>query len=319
MSRWFEIRVAVSPEGADALSNFLMEQGSCGLESCGSDEVGRADETVVLRAYFERREDRTAEELFTIVRRYVDALGALKAVVQAQVSVHDVEEADWEAGWRAHFGIVRVGKRIVVRPSWVPYEAQPDEAPYASKIVLVIDPKMAFGVGTHPTTQLCLMALEERVKSGDAILDVGTGTGILAIAAAKLGAKRVVGVDVDEDAVRNARENVRLNGVEDRVRIEQGTMNEVVGDSVAYGCRFSRSRFQASKFDVIAANIRFDVLSSMVESIGRALTPDGIALFSGLLVHEERAFADRLSEAGFRVSGTDRIGEWIAFRAKREG
>ena len=307
MSRWFEIRVAVSPKGADALSSFLMEQGSCGLESCSSDEVGRADETVVLRAYFERREDRTAEELFTIVRRYVDVLGALREVIQAQVSVHDVEEADWEAGWRAHFGIVRVGKRIVVRPSWVPYEERPDE------FVLIIDPKMAFGVGTHPTTQLCLRVLEERVESGDAVLDVGTGTGILAIAAAKLGAKRVVGVDVDKDAVRNARENVRLNGVEDRVRIEQGTMNGTVGYSVAYGCRF------ASKFDVIAANIRSNVLSSMIESIGRALTPDGIALFSGLLVHEERAFADRLSEAGFRVSGTDRMGEWIAFRAKRQG
>jgi len=295
MSRWFEIRVAVSAKGADALSNFLMEQGSCGLESCGSDEVGRADEAVVLRAYFERREDRTAEELFTIVRRYVDALGALKAVVQARVSVHEVEEADWEACWRAHFGIVRVGTRIVVRPSWVSYEARPDE------IVLAIDPKMAFGVGTHPTTRLGLIALEEQIEPGDAALDVGTGTGILAIAAAKFGAERVVGVDVDEDAVRNARENVRLNGAEDRVRIEQGTIDAAVGDA----------------FNVIAANIRFDVLSSMLDSIARAVIPDGMALFSGLLVQEERAFADRLREADFRISGTDRLGEWIAFRTIR--
>jgi ribosomal protein L11 methyltransferase len=220
-------------------------------------------------------------------------------------SFREVADKDWAHAWKEHYHPFRVGARIWIQPSWVPLSASVG----ADDVVLRLDPGMAFGTGLHPTTQMCLRALPELVIPGATVLDVGTGSGILAIAAAKLGARRVLGVDTDAQAVRAARENVTQNDVGDKVDIQSGSL-EILHDGV---------------WRVVIVNILAPVIVGMLQGDGGrrklldVLQDDGYLLLSGIIDRQEGEVREALTTAGAAVVKTRRVRDWVSLVARRTG
>ena len=207
-----------------------------------------------------------------------------------------VIEDDWKERWKDFFTVTRVGERIVVRPPWESLE----EPPAQGQIDIVIEPGMAFGTGTHETTRLSLAALERIVAGGDRVLDVGCGSGILSIAAARLGAAEVLGLDIDDPAMDAARENARANGVERRVRAERTPLSGVPGI-----------------WDVVVANILSSILVTLSEQLVAHVRPGGRLLLSGILDEEADDVAHVFETLG--VSEVDRhhLAHWVALVMER--
>ena len=209
-----------------------------------------------------------------------------------------MEERDWEVEWRRFFAPVWATERIVVHPSWIPVELA------EGQIAVSIDPKMAFGTGGHESTQLCLQALESCLRPGARCLDLGTGSGILSIAATLLGAGSVLAVDIDEQAVANARENLAHNCIgAEQVEVRLGGVEVVVG----------------RPFDLVLANIQSHVLRPLLAPLRGLLAADGRIAFSGLLAREEAAFCRWVTEAQLEVDAILAKEEWICVVARNWG
>lgn len=207
---------------------------------------------------------------------------------------------DWFDSLKKHFGIQEIGDRFIVKPSW----AQ-NKLPESTRIILELDPGAAFGTGLHPTTRLCLLRLEKHVKSGLRIFDLGTGTGILAIAAVKLGAGEVEAVDIDPVSVSAARNNVRANGVEDKIRVSRSTLS------------LARQRLLKNSCDLVMANISVKVISALSERIAGILKPDGRAICSGINTQGLDEVLISLAVAGLKIEAIDKDSEWYAVIAKK--
>ena len=246
-----------------------------------------------------------------IVRAYVpleraDGIGDdvraafARASIRRDVSMRTVDEEDWAESWKEHFHVERFGARIVVVPSWRQYERREHD------VVMTLDPGMAFGTGQHETTRMCLEALERAVRAGARVLDVGCGSGILSIAAAKLGAREVLAVDVDANCVRITGENARANGVEDVVRVGEGSAGAPWPfDTPAEG------------FDVVVANIIARVIVELAPALVGALTADGRLIASGIIGEREAETVAALEAAGARVDVARAMGEWRCIEAVR--
>lgn len=260
-----------------------------------------ADRPVLVKTYL--HQDEKAEERRRHLEEAVWHLGRLRQV--EPLRVRSLQESDWAEAWKKHFFVHRVGGRIVIVPSWRRHKAAEGE------IVIRLDPGMAFGTGLHPTTRLCLSALgglETRLRGGQAVLDLGTGSGILAMAAAKLGARRVLALDVDAAAARVAAENVARNKLQSVVDVQHGTLREgrpVVQDDTWSG----------TTFDLILANISFRVLSDLRQSLRRALRPGGLALLSGVLEEDAPRLEDLLIADGWRVVDRQCEADWALLAA----
>ena len=207
------------------------------------------------------------------------------------------DDSEWLYKWQEHFKPTKVGERFVVKPSWEEYDAEDGE------LVIEMDPGMAFGSGLHETTTLCIKALEKHISCADdaMILDVGTGTGILAIAASMLGAKSCLGIDIDADAVRIAEENVERNGLAGRIELREGDLMEGVD-------------FDA---DIIVANLMADLVIRLAPAAAEQLKPGGIFISSGILDIKEEVVSEAVRKAGFEIEEVLRDGEWCAVIARR--
>jgi len=223
------------------------------------------------------------------------------AGIAAQVSVRRVVEEDWAEAWKEHFHIERFGERIVVVPSWRAYDPAPGDA------ILTLDPGMAFGTGQHETTRMCLEAIERMVRPGARVLDVGCGSGILSLAAAKLGAAGVVALDIDEMCVRVATENARANGVDGAVTVAQGS----AGD--AWPFDFAAD----ARFDVVVANIIARVIVELAPALVGALTPGGRLIVSGVIEEREHEVRAAIGAAGGRIESARVMGDWRCIEAVR--
>ena len=206
--------------------------------------------------------------------------------------VRRLKESDWRESWKKHFGVQRIGRALVVKPSWTQYR------PKAGEIVIEIDPGMAFGTGQHPTTAMCLRALEELVRPGMRVLDLGCGSGILGISAAKLGATRVLALDIDPSAVRAARENAAANAVAPTVEVRAGTL---ASDEV---------------FDLIVANISGLTLERLAPAFVRSLRPGGLLFSSGFLEEAGGGLSEAYEGAGLTVERVVEDGVWRAIIAR---
>ena len=234
--------------------------------------------------------DENPAEAVSFLRERFDAAG-ISYTVQTDL----VDEEDWATAWKKYYFPTKIGERLVICPSWESYAPAPGET------VLTMDPGMAFGTGTHETTRLCIQLLEEAVTPGMDLLDIGTGSGILAIAALLFGARAAVGVDIDEVAVRVARENAKANGVGGRARFIAGDLAAKV-DGV---------------FPVVTANIVADVIIRLIPDLGRFLTEGGAFIASGIIDARERDVTSALEAAGYRVEKRCESGGWVALLARQ--
>ena len=294
---WIELSMELDGETAEAVSEAIHPhvEGGVALEQLNfndrpgerwEDEV--ASGPIILRAYLPC--DETLEARRSAVERALSCLNLIRPLPAP--AYREVKQSDWAEAWKAAFRPVRIGQRIVIRPSWTEVDARPGD------VVVTLDPGLAFGTGLHPTTQLCALALEERIEPGLTVLDVGAGSGILSILAARLGAADVLGVDTDPEAVRAARDNVAANGVSDRVRIELGSHERAAG---AYG--------------LVAANILAGVIRQLLrDGLGRK---GKLFVFSGILEAQAGEVIQALGDAGLELIERKQIADWVCLVCRR--
>ncbi len=293
--KWLELSVQTPPEYVEPLSQIFHRYGHGGvaLESVGGfnpDEGETQPEgaDVVVRAYLPL--DSTAKQRRERISVAVQLVASL--VPLSPLNERVIEEEDWQESWKRHFHVLRVGRRIVICPTWREHREQPDE------IVISLDPGMAFGTGHHPTTRMCLEAVEALVFPNSRVLDVGCGSGILSIASAKLGAAEVVSYEIEEPAARVARENALRNGVEQVVKVVQGTLGSDDGREQGY--------------DVVLANISATVVSSMSGLLAGAVAPGGKVVVSGIVGDRKEEVADKLKLAGLTLIEETWSDDWVA-------
>ena len=214
--------------------------------------------------------------------------------ISTTVTYSRIDEQDWAEAWKEYFWPEKITDTLVVKPSWREYDARPEET------IIEIDPGMAFGTGTHPTTALCIQMIENHLNAGDSFLDVGTGSGILMIAAAKLGASVVHGVDNDEMAVGVAAKNLRSNGIE-RFQLATGNLVENVNHA----------------FDLVVANILAEVIVVLLPQVRAVLRPKGIFICSGIISAKKNSVLASLQENGFVGFEILEKEDWVAIAARR--
>ena len=302
MSRWIEVSLRVDGESAEAIAEVLGRYGHQGVSleqaDIAPDTWDEADlppaQNLILRAYFP--DDARAGNTKTQLQA---ALGHMRQLYpMPEPAYRLLREDDWAQAWKAHYQPLRIGKRLLIRPRWIDVALADDD------IVIALDPGMAFGTGTHPTTQLCLQALERVIQPGQVALDLGCGSGILSIAAVKLGARQVLALDIDAIAVAATRENAIYNDVAKRITAQQGSIESV--------------RTAARRFDLLIVNILARVIMQLAaQGLGEIVRPGGTALFSGIIDEQADEVAAALDRAGLQIVARHQQGDWLLFEARR--
>lgn len=309
---WLEVQITTTLEAEEAVTELFYDVGAKGVVIESGDNllmvqedptVNYIDEkllamdpdTSVVRGYFSSEQDcdECIHRLLTGIRKLPEY--GLNAG-ECELSITEVEEDDWANSWKKYYKPTKVGKNIVIKPTWEPYTATENE------IIVNMDPGMAFGTGTHETTQLCVAALETCVKEGDYVLDIGCGTGILSIVAGDLGAKEVIGVDFDPVAVKVAKENILLNHMEKKVSILEGNLLDVVDKN--------------RQADVIVANILAEAIIELTDTIKPYLKPEGVFISSGIINDRRDAVLDKLQKENFEILKIEQMGEWNCIVAR---
>ena len=234
-----------------------------------------------------------AKDTIASVIRFLEDQGNHEASYGFAVYEQLTDDQDWLYKWQEHFKPTKVSDRFVVKPTWEEYEGKTDE------LVIEIDPGMAFGTGTHETTSMCLKALEKYVEPDSCVLDVGCGSGILAIGAALLGSKEALGIEIDQDAVNIAKSNVELNHLQDKIKVQYGDLTQ----GVDY------------KADIVVANLMADLVIKLTPDVAKHLTEGGIYISSGILNEKEAVVSEAIMAAGFTIKEVLHDGEWCAIVA----
>lgn len=302
MPQWVEVSLQVDGEAAEAIAQELQKWCHQGVSIEQADiEAGNYDdgevppaESLIVRGYFPN--DADGEEKRFQIERTLGYLNMMLPMPQPQWKI--VADEDWADAWKKHYKPVRLGEHIVVRPLWIDVELQDND------IEIALDPGMAFGTGTHPTTQLCLEALERMVTPSIDVLDLGCGSGILSIAAAKLGANKVIGVDIDQLAVDATIENAQQNGVADKIKAHRGGLDTVITS--------------ARRYDLVVVNILAKIIIAMCdEKLGETVRPGGKAIFSGVIESQTEAVEEALRKTGLEPTARYQQGDWMLIEAQR--
>ena len=298
--KWLQLSVRTTPEFVEPVSELLQrygerdvivqEEGDWDPDNTG--EMAPPTSVVVMTCLPMDSTTNTRREM-------IDAGIRLVAILEPGISLEDrvVDENEWETAWKSRFTIKHIGKRLVLKPTWQIYQPSPDD------VIIELDPGMAFGTGHHPTTRMCMEQLERLLVPGMRVLDLGTGSGILAIAAFKLGAGCVVGLDTDETAIQVARANVEQNGA-CQIRLIHGSL--------------PHSTVQDGEYDLALANITAGAVASSAGSLARVLRGNGLLIASGILVERREEVEAALAESlVVEQSLTD--GDWLTVVARKPG
>lgn len=293
----------ISIDDPEDMEDILNKKNEYGWDYIDDELKENLDREPVLSVYFDENQDMSIIDVLKadIEKLKLDvaegAYGESFDGGSLEVTVSVSDDSQWKDKWKEFFHPSRITERLVVKPSWEEYRAEPDD------LVIEIDPGMAFGTGTHETTSLCMKLMEkyfgefgENVK----VLDVGCGSGILSIAASLLGAGEVLGVEIDKDAVQVARENVQLNKCDDNVRVIEGDLTK--------GIDF--------KGDIIVANLMADLVMMLSKSARDHLEDGGIFISSGILTDKEKVVSEAITDAGFTIEEVMVDGEWCAIAAR---
>lgn len=272
---WIEWSIPSSPESSEAIINFLFENGCLGCE----------EKTHFIKAYFSA--NTPVEQFQKHLIAYLKDLTILGLTVGIP-TYQTIPEKDWNHRWKSFYKPIQITERIVVKPPWSTWK------PSHEQIIIDIIPKMAFGIGSHETTQLCLELLERFLRPKENVLDVGTGSGILSIAAVKLGAHKVSALDIDKDAIENTRENISLNHVEDAIEIYAHSVETI----------------PLQIFDLIVANIDRTTLMSLLPTLKRYSNDHSRFILSGILIDERSRMENYLTANGFWFLELKIKGEW---------
>jgi ribosomal protein L11 methyltransferase len=303
---WLELAVEADVEAVEAVSEILGRVAGGGTsvepafdlvdEGLGARIDPKRPATV--RAYVPARDDAAAARAVADATEMLGHLQAFGLRPIGELRTRVVREEDWAEAWKAHFPVLRIGRRLVIRPTWRRHRSEPGD------VVLALDPGMAFGTGLHPTTRLCLALIEDLADrgllTGARVLDVGCGSGVLAIAAARLGAASVLGVDPDPIAIESTTANARRNRLVRRLRARQGSIPSGKGP-----------------FDVVLANLVASLLIELAPRLADELVPGGTIVGSGIFVDREEEVRRAFEVAGLRVNGRLAEGEWVALEASR--
>jgi ribosomal protein L11 methyltransferase len=303
---WLELSVAADIEAVEAVSEILGRVAPAGTSVEPAFELtdeglgARVDPTrpAIVRAYLPARDE---SSVAMAIAETFEALGHLQAFGLrpiGELTTRVVNEADWAESWKAYFPVLRVGRRLVIRPTWRRHRRAPDD------VVLALDPGMAFGTGLHPTTRLCLAGVEALADrgalDGERVLDVGCGSGILGIAAAKLGATEVLGLDTDPIAIESTGANAARNRLGRRIRAREGSLPS--GEA---------------PFRVVVANLIAGLLVTLAPLLREELAIGGVLLASGIFIDREAEVTAAFAAAGLDVVGRSAEGEWVALEAVR--
>lgn len=312
--QWIEIKITTRTEAVEAISYMLMELGIKGVriddpkdilmqekDECAWDYVDEAllqskDPDVVEIFCYLSEEDHYLQRIEEIKSRLA-MIAQFIPIGEGTVTLQKVKEEEWANAWKQYYKPFRAAKQIVIEPTW-------EKATFVQEgdQVIKLDPGMAFGTGTHETTSLCIQSLEKYVTPNDTILDIGCGSGILGIVAGKLGAKKVIGVDIDPNAIKVAKENIQINQVDEIVEIRQGDLLEVVEE----------------KADCIVANIIADVIIKLVESVPQVLRPKGIFIASGIIMERLEEVKQAIEKSPFDLVEVLTKGDWAAVVARKK-
>jgi len=309
---WTEVTVKTTTEAVEAISNILLEERCGGVmiedpkdflfqkkneldwDYVEEEVFNKSNQDgVLIKTYIP--EERNVLELVETIKAKISLLPSFGLDIgEGTVSLSDVNESDWANEWKKYYKPTKIGEKIVVKPTWEDYDKQEDD------LIIELDPGMAFGTGTHETTSMCIRELEKYVDESKRVFDIGCGSGILAIAAAKLGAKEVVAGDLDEVAVKVSKENCELNNVSDKVVVKHGSLFEVV----------------EGKADVIVANIIADIIKILANDVSKFLSEDGVFISSGIIHAKIDEVVESLEKNGFEIVEIVKLGEWSAIVSK---
>ena len=306
MQEYIEATISTTTAGSEIISDLLMRLGAAGTqildradlpdpnkptanwELMDQSVIDAMPEDVQVKAWFDedarKRIMGSLQEQLSLLKTQNEGLGTLA------LSLQGVKEEDWAENWKQYYKPFRLGEHMVVKPTWESWDMQEGD------LMIEIDPGMAFGTGTHETTAMCV-GLIEKYYQGGALLDVGTGSGILAIAAARLGAKGIVAVDIDPDAVRVARENVAHNGLTGAIDVREGDLLQGL----------------SQRFQFAVANILAPVICMLAAPLKAHLLPGGRFVCSGIIAEAEGDVNDALLAAGYQINEIQHKGDWVAF------
>lgn len=303
--KWIEVKVITSSEALEAVSGVFYtldvkgvaiedprdilerEQGPLSWDFADINIFEYGKDAAVIKGYF--CEEDNIEEIKSYIEErlsYIKELGI--DIGQGKVITNAVYEEDWANNWKKYYKPTKIGEKIVIKPIWEEYKGNKDE------IIVEMDPGMAFGTGTHETTKMCIEALEKKVLKDSTVFDIGTGSGILAITAAKLGAKKVVGVDLDPVAVDSAKQNVGFNKL-DNIEIIHGNLMDVV----------------KGEAEIVVANIIAEVIILLSEDVKKFLKPNGVFISSGIIKDRKDDVVNKLTSVGFKIQEVNELGEWV--------
>ncbi|MGG4013174.1 50S ribosomal protein L11 methyltransferase [Bacillus smithii] len=310
--KWSEISIHTTNEAIEPISNILHEAGASGvviedpyeLTKEREDQFGEIyqlnpddypEEGVIIKAYLPINSflGETVEEIKQAINNLV--LFDID-IGENKVTISEVHEEEWATAWKKYYNPVKVSEKFTIVPTWEEYKPVSTD-----ELIIELDPGMAFGTGTHPTTVMCLQALEKIVKPGDRVIDVGTGSGVLSIGAALLGAEKVMAFDLDEVAVRAARLNTKLNKVQDVVTVQQNNLLDGVSEQA----------------DVVVANILAEVIVRFAEDAAKVVKPGGYFITSGIIQKKRQEVIEVLTNCGFKIEETMLMEDWVAIIAKR--
>lgn len=307
--KWTEITIKTTTEAVEAVTNILydMNVGGVSIEDPKDFKFQKKNEYdwdfveeeifnsgydgVIIKTYI--TEERDVTDDINIIKERINALKEFGIDIgDAIVELSEVDEQDWANEWKNYYKPTKIGEKIVVKPTWEEYEKKEDD------LIVELDPGMAFGTGTHETTNMCIQQLEKYVNENSKVFDIGCGSGILAISAAKLGAEDVLAVDLDEVAVKVSKENVSLNNVD--VKVIHGNLMEVVND----------------KADIVVANIIADIIKILAKDIKNFMKEDAVFISSGIIHKKVDEVKKSLEENGLEIVEIQTLGEWNAIVSK---
>ncbi|MFE5427010.1 MULTISPECIES: 50S ribosomal protein L11 methyltransferase [Bacillaceae] len=310
--KWSEFAIQTTNEAVEPVSNILHEAGASGVVIEDPLELVKERENVFGEIYHLNPDDYPDEGV--VIKAYLpvnsflgDTIDAIKESInnlllfdidlgKNVVSISEVNEEEWATAWKKYYNPVKISERFTIVPTWEDY------TPVSSdELIIELDPGMAFGTGTHPTTVMCIQALERTVQPGDLVVDVGTGSGVLSIAAALLDAKRIQSLDLDEVAVQSAKQNVELNNVQDKVSVSQGNLLDGVNEQA----------------DIVVANILAEVIMRFTDDVAKVVKPGGYFIASGIIQTKKQDVKEAIIASGFTVEETILMEDWVAIIAKR--